>query len=289
MRTSRILLGMLTALAVSCMCGISVHAEEYTTTIRMRADQTQVQTGEQLALSMTVAQTDEPVIGALLEFQVHDSFRFVSVEPGGSIESSELSYSYIGNTIKILYVDNDAGGSPVQTDGVIGIVHLSAASPVLAQPLECVNTDVVGGQIQSNHQMNTIMSVDQVEAVGENKEIPTPEPQYAEKGGSVQLISDLPANEPSEQPTPTPRVITDQEGNSIMVEENEASKEKDITDQVLSGKPATIAVPDETAVNQQETEAPKASGIPAGILAAIVAIAAILGVGLILVFIRKKK
>lgn len=171
-----------------------VFAEDGTQTgLTLQPQQDTVETGRTVELTLTVEQTDQPLVGCMLQFTAADGYQFDSLRAGPDIQASELSYSFDGEIIVLLYIDNDLGNSPAGEGSRLAVISLTAVEETEAAPLVCTATDVVGGNLQQTTHMDVTVSAGMVKVTGPAVQLPAPTPHYAEEGGEPQPMPEQPA------------------------------------------------------------------------------------------------
>lgn len=171
------------ALSVMCLCAF---AEESSAVLRLKSSETKVKTGDTVKLTVIVEQTDQPLLGVLLDLEMAEGFQFSDVVPGKDIETNELSYHFTGSELIVVYMDNDVGGSAARQGAELMEIRLTAVSPVSGQPLNCLQTDVVGGTRTTDIQMAASLEMDSVTAKGEEVVTEAPQPIFVEEGKTVE-------------------------------------------------------------------------------------------------------
>lgn len=250
--------GILATGFLATVCAFPALASGNTTQLAIHSNQTTVETGKTVQLSLTIDATDQPILGASFDMRIADGFQFSSLSAGSGIEQSELSYNYIEGEIIAVYMDNDAGGSAAGQGTEILTLDLVAVSPTAAEPVTFLSTDVVGGTTTTDIQMDASATADQVNVTGVTVEIPTPEPVLVEDGQQ----SETPAQNAAmdEQPTsPAAEVIQDAPGvrsgdsNSSSVEQP-AEQNETSQSLVVSGATSETYDAADTADNMESEE-----------------------------------
>lgn len=190
-------------LLIALASGFAVFAEGGTiTSLTLQPKQTQLKTGQVLEMLLIVEQTDLPVVGCALQFTLMDGYQFDSLQAGPDIEASELSYSFDGSSIVLLYMDDDLGSSPAGAGAQLAVISLAAVSACETEPLSCTMADVVGGDFNETVQMEADIAVGTAIVTGQEVARPTPLPHYVEAGGEEQPMPEQPA---AAEPAPTPQ------------------------------------------------------------------------------------
>lgn len=188
------------------------------TSLTLQPRQAQLETGQLLDMVLAVEQTDLPVVGCALHLTLTDSYQFDSIKAGSDIEKSELSYSYDGSEIILLYMDDDLGGSPAGAGAQIAVISLAAVAACETAPLSCTLADVAGGDLDETVQMEADVSVGTAVVTGQQTARPAPPPHYVEAGGEEQPMAEHPAGtvstpapEGTEPPKKPENTVTEQE------------------------------------------------------------------------------
>ena len=78
------------------------------------------------------------------------------------------------------------GGSAAGEGAELMEIRVTAVSPVSGQPLNCLQTDVVGGTRTTDIQMDASLEMDSVTAQGEEVVTEAPQPIFVEEGKTVE-------------------------------------------------------------------------------------------------------
>lgn len=260
----------LAAWALACCMALAVQAAGLSTAFTVTPEQKEAATGSVVTLDITNTQSDLDVAAAMFTFTIPDGFVFEDVEKGSGVKGSELSYSYSGNELILLYLDSDGGGSPLQPGGELAKIKVRAASAGTTAPIVCTETDVsavdAAGEVQS---LDASVTVENVQVMGEPVALPTAAPSAMEQGeqktallqdaasgaeNSAEALQNQTAEKPEEtaEPQPTPTYITDAEGNRVEIQPAPTAEPNDITDKVLSAQPATSSDADAPAAQTEK-------------------------------------
>ena len=273
-----------------------VLASGNTTQLALHSNQTTVETGKTVQLSLTINATDQPILGASFDMRIADGFQFSSLSAGSGIEQSELSYNYIDGEIIAVYMDNDVGGSAAGQGTEILTLDLVAVSPTTAGPITFLSTDVVGGTTTTDIQMDASAMVDQVNVTGATVEIPTPKPVLVEDGQQSETPAQNTVTD-EQQTSSAAEVIQDApevrsgDSNSSSVEQ---SAEQNKTSQSIVVSDVTSETYDaaDTADNmesEQNGQRETVNSSNALILPVIFIVLAVLMVAIVVIFFRKRK
>ena len=93
-----------------------------------------------MELSLRCDSAATPTAALSLQFTLPEGYAVYDVDSGSGIVSNELSYSYTDSTLNVLYLDNDAGGSPVEPGSEVAKIKLTAATPGTGRPLVCIES-----------------------------------------------------------------------------------------------------------------------------------------------------
>lgn len=266
----------------------------------LAADNAQVTAGNIVELSLRCDSAATPTAALSLQFSLPEGYAVYDVDSGSGIVSNELSYSYTDSTLNVLYLDNDAGGSPVESGSEVAKIKLTAATPGTSRPLVCIESDASLVTAEGKVETQGIdLTIGDVTVTGEAVPVPTTVPSVS-TDGKKQTMVEASSNAASESttieerlqeqqakqngdaaanelpPTATPEIITDANGNKVQIVRNDQVEDNtvDVTENVLNAQPATTpaieAQPAADTVQQQSNAA-----LPVAlIVAAAIAIAA---------------
>ena len=266
------------------------------------ADNAQVTAGNIVELSLRCDSAATPTAALSLQFTLPEGYAVYDVDSGSGIVSNELSYSYTDSTLNVLYLDNDAGGSPVEPGSEVAKIKLTAATPGTGRPLVCIESDAslvtAEGKVESQ---DIDLTIGDMTVTGEAVPVPTTVPSVS-TDGKKQTMAEASSNAASESatmterlqeqqakqngdaaanelsPTATPEIITDANGNKMQIVRNERVEENavDVTEDVLNAQPATTptaeAQPAVDTVPQQSNAA-----LPVALVVVVVIAAAAAG------------
>lgn len=299
-----------TAATLCALClGFAASAAEVAQ-YSLTADNAQVTAGNIVELSLRCDSAATPTAALSLQFTLPEGYAVYDVDSGSGIVSNELSYSYTDSTLNVLYLDNDAGGSPVESGSEVAKIKLTAATPGTGRPLVCIESDAslvtVDGKVETQ---GIDLTISDMTVTGEAVPVPTTVPSVS-TDGKKQTMAEASSNAASESatvterlqeqqakqngdaaanelpPTATPEIITDANGNKMQIVRNERVEENvvDVTEDVLNAQPATTptteAQPAVDTVPQQSNAA-----LPVALVVVVVIAAAAAGV----VCYKKKK
>ena len=276
----------------------------------LTADNAQVTAGNIVELSLRCDSAATPTAALSLQFTLPEGYAVYDVDSGSGIVSNELSYSYTDSTLNVLYLDNDAGGSPVESGSEVAKIKLTAATPGTGRPLVCIESDASLVTVEGKVETQGIdLTISDMTVTGEAVPVPTTVPSVS-TDGKKQTMAEASSNAASESatvterlqeqqakqngdaaanelpPTATPEIITDANGNKMQIVRNERVEENvvDVTEDVLNAQPATTptteAQPAVDTVPQQSNAA-----LPVALVVVVVIAAAAAGV----VCYKKKK
>lgn len=295
------------ALCTLCL-GFSASAAEVAQ-YSLTADNAQVTAGNVVELSLRCDAADTPTAALSLQFTLPEGYAVYDVDTGSGIVGNELSYSYTDSTLNVLYLDNDAGGSPVEPGAEVAKIKLTAATPGTGRPLVCIETDAslvtADGKVETQ---GIDLTIGEVTVTGEAVPVPTTVPSVS-TDGRKQTIAEASSNAASESttaerleqqqarqngsntaadeptPTATPEIITDANGNKVQIVRNEQAEDNavDVTEDVLNAQPATT--PAAEAGPAADTQQQNGSALPVVLIVVVVLAAAAMGV----VWFKKKK
>lgn len=268
----------------------------------LTADNAQVTAGNIVELSLRCDSAATPTAALSLQFTLPEGYAVYDVDSGSGIVSNELSYSYTDSTLNVLYLDNDAGGSPVEPGSEVAKIKLTAATPGTGQPLVCIESDASLVTVEGKVETQGIdLTIGDMTVTGEAVPVPTTVPSVS-TDGKKQTMAEASSNAASESatmverlqeqqakqngdaaanelpPTATPEIITDANGNKMQIVHNERVEENavDVTEDVLNAQPATAptteAQPSADTVPQQSNEA-----LPVALVVVVVIAAAAAG------------
>ena len=200
------------------------------------------------------------------------------------------------------YLDNDAGGSPVEPGSEVAKIKLTAATPGTGRPLVCIESDASLVTVEGKVETQGIdLTISDMTVTGEAVPVPTTVPSVS-TDGKKQTMAEASSNAASESatmterlqeqqakqngdatanelsPTATPEIITDANGNKMQIVRNERVEENavDVTEDVLNAQPATTptaeAQPAVDTVPQQSNAA-----LPVALVVVVVIAAAAAG------------
>lgn len=268
----------------------------------LTADNAQVTAGNIVELSLRCDSAATPTAALSLQFTLPEGYAVYDVDSGSGIVSNELSYSYTDSTLNVLYLDNDAGGSPVEPGSEVAKIKLTAATPGTGQPLVCIESDASLVTVEGKVETQGIdLTISDMTVTGEAVPVPTTVPSVS-TDGKKQTMAETSSNAASESatmterlqeqqakqngdaaanelpPTATPEIITDANGNKMQIVRNERVEENavDVTEDVLNAQPATTptteAQPAVDTVPQQSNAA-----LPVALVVVVVIAAAAAG------------
>lgn len=291
-----------TAATLCALClGFAASAAEVAQ-YSLTADNAQVTAGNIVELSLRCDSAATPTAALSLQFTLPEGYAVYDVDSGSGIVSNELSYSYTDSTLNVLYLDNDAGGSPVEPGSEVAKIKLTAATPGTGRPLVCIESDAslvtAEGKVESQ---DIDLTIGDMTVTGEAVPVPTTVPSVS-TDGKKQAMAEASSNAASESatmterlqeqqakqngdaaanelsPTATPEIITDANGNKMQIVRNERVEENavDVTEDVLNAQPATTptaeAQPAVDTVPQQSNAA-----LPVALVVVVVIAAAAAG------------
>lgn len=288
-----------TAATLCALClGFAASAAEVAQ-YSLTADNAQVTAGNIVELSLRCDSAATPTAALSLQFTLPEGYAVYDVDSGSGIVSNELSYSYTDSTLNVLYLDNDAGGSPVEPGSEVAKIKLTAATPGTGQPLVCIESDASLVTVEGKVETQGIdLTISDMTVTGEAVPVPTTVPSVS-TDGKKQTMAETSSNAASESatmterlqeqqakqngdaaanelpPTATPEIITDANGNKMQIVRNERVEENavDVTEDVLNAQPATTptteAQPAVDTVPQQSNAA-----LPVALVVVIAAAAA---------------
>ena len=268
----------------------------------LTADNAQVTAGNFVELSLRCDSAATPTAALSLQFTLPEGYAVYDVDSGSGIVSNELSYSYTDSTLNVLYLDNDAGGSPVEPGSEVAKIKLTAATPGTGRPLVCIESDASLVTVEGKVETQGIdLTISDMTVTGEAVPVPTTVPSVS-TDGKKQTMAEASSNAASESatmterlqeqqakqngdatanelsPTATPEIITDANGNKMQIVRNERVEENavDVTEDVLNAQPATTptaeAQPAVDTVPQQSNAA-----LPVALVVVVVIAAAAAG------------
>lgn len=291
-----------TAATLCALClGFAASAAEVAQ-YSLTADNAQVTAGNIVELSLRCDSAATPTAALSLQFTLPEGYAVYDVDSGSGIVSNELSYSYTDSTLNVLYLDNDAGGSPVEPGSEVAKIKLTAATPGTGRPLVCIESDAslvtAEGKVESQ---DIDLTISDMTVTGEAVPVPTTVPSVS-TDGKKQTMAEASSNAASESatmterlqeqqakqngdaaanelpPTATPEIITDANGNKMQIVRNERVEENavDVTEDVLNAQPATTPTtevqPAVDTVSQQSNAA-----LPVALVVVVVIAAAAAG------------
>ena len=291
-----------TAATLCALClGFAASAAEVAQ-YSLTADNAQVTAGNIVELSLRCDSAATPTAALSLQFTLPEGYAVYDVDSGSGIVSNELSYSYTDSTLNVLYLDNDAGGSPVEPGSEVAKIKLTAATPGTGRPLVCIESDASLVTVEGKVETQGIdLTISDMTVTGEAVPIPTTVPSVS-TDGKKQTMAEASSNAASESatvterlqeqqakqngdaaanelpPTATPEIITDANGNKMQLVRNERVEENamDVTEDVLNAQPATTptaeAQPAVDTVPQQSNAA-----LPVALVVVVVIAAAAAG------------
>lgn len=291
-----------TAATLCALClGFAASAAEVAQ-YSLTADNAQVTAGNIVELSLRCDSAATPTAALSLQFTLPEGYAVYDVDSGSGIVNNELSYSYTDSTLNVLYLDNDAGGSPVEPGSEVAKIKLTAATPGTGQPLVCIESDASLVTVEGKVETQGIdLTIGDMTVTGEAVPVPTTVPSVS-TDGKKQTMAEASSNAASESatvterlqeqqakqngdaaanelsPTATPEIITDANGNKMQIVRNERVEENavDVTEDVLNAQPATTptaeAQPAVDTVPQQSNAA-----LPVALVVVVVIAAAAAG------------
>lgn len=247
----------------------NVYAAE-TAQYSLKADKSQVSTGQNVELTLRCESASTPTAALILEFDLPQGYAVYDVENGSGVKSSELSYSYTDTTLNLLYLDDDGGNSPVQPGAEVAKITLTAATPGSGQPLTCTRTDA--SQVSGSGEVQTqavSLTIDSLTVTGEAMPVPSTTPSFSTDGEKQSIEEVYTTAEKLEEqknkqssnsqdsaaPTATPNIVTDTNGNQIQIigNEQEENNTVDVTEDVLNAQPATQPAAESSDSKQQQS------------------------------------
>lgn len=291
-----------TAATLCALClGFAASAAEVAQ-YSLTADNAQVTAGNIVELSLRCDSAATPTAALSLQFTLPEGYAVYDVDSGSGIVSNELSYSYTDSTLNVLYLDNDAGGSPVEPGSEVAKIKLTAATPGTGRPLVCIESDASLVTVEGKVETQGIdLTISDMTVTGEAVPVPTTVPSVS-TDGKKQTMAEASSNAASESatmterlqeqqakqngdtaanelpPTATPEIVTDANGNKMQIVRNERVEENavDVTEDVLNAQPATTptteAQPAVDTVPQQSNAA-----LPVALVVVVVIAAAAAG------------
>ena len=291
-----------TAATLCALClGFAASAAEVAQ-YSLTADNAQVTAGNIVELSLRCDSAATPTAALSLQFTLPEGYAVYDVDSGSGIVINELSYSYTDSTLNVLYLDNDAGGSPVEPGSEVAKIKLTAATPGTGRPLVCIESDASLVTVEGKVETQGIdLTISDMTVTGEAVPVPTTVPSVS-TDGKKQTMAEASSNAASESatmterlqeqqakqngdatanelsPTATPEIITDANGNKMQIVRNERVEENavDVTEDVLNAQPATTptaeAQPAVDTVPQQSNAA-----LPVALVVVVVIAAAAAG------------
>lgn len=291
-----------TAATLCALClGFAASAAEVAQ-YSLTADNAQVTAGNIVELSLRCDSAATPTAALSLQFTLPEGYAVYDVDSGSGIVSNELSYSYTDSTLNVLYLDNDAGGSPVEPGSEVAKIKLTAATPGTGRPLVCIESDASLVTVEGKVETQGIdLTISDMTVTGEAVPVPTTVPSVS-TDGKKQTMAEASSNTASESatmterlqeqqakqngdtaanelpPTATPEIVTDANGNKMQIVRNERVEENavDVTEDVLNAQPATTptteAQPAVDTVPQQSNAA-----LPVALVVVVVIAAAAAG------------
>lgn len=291
-----------TAATLCALClGFAASAAEVAQ-YSLTADNAQVTAGNIVELSLRCDSAATPTAALSLQFTLPEGYAVYDVDSSSGIVSNELSYSYTDSTLNVLYLDNDAGGSPVEPGSEVAKIKLTAATPGTGRPLVCIESDASLVTVEGKVETQGIdLTISDMTVTGEAVPVPTTVPSVS-TDGKKQTMAEASSNAASESatmterlqeqqakqngdatanelsPTATPEIITDANGNKMQIVRNERVEENavDVTEDVLNAQPATTptaeAQPAVDTVPQQSNAA-----LPVALVVVVVIAAAAAG------------
>lgn len=288
-----------TAATLCALClGFAASAAEVAQ-YSLTAENAQVTAGNIVELSLRCDSAATPTAALSLQFTLPEGYAVYDVDSGSGIVSNELSYSYTDSTLNVLYLDNDAGGSPVEPGSEVAKIKLTAATPGTCRPLVCIESDASLVTVEGKVETQGIdLTISDMTVTGEAVPVPTTVPSVS-TDGKKRTMAEASSNAASESaavterlqeqqakqngdaaanelpPTATPEIITDANGNKMQIVRNERVEENavDVTEDVLNAQPATTptaeAQPAVDTVPQQSNAA-----LPVALVVVIAAAAA---------------
>lgn len=290
-----------TAATLCALClGFAASAAEVAQ-YSLTADNAQVTAGNIVELSLRCDSAATPTAALSLQFTLPEGYAVYDVDSGSGIVTNELSYSYTDSTLNVLYLDNDAGGSPVEPGSEVAKIKLTAATPGTGRPLVCIESDAslvtAEGKVESQ---DIDLTIGDMTVTGEAVPVPTTVPSVS-TDGKKQTMAEASSNAASESatmaerlqeqqtkqngdaaadeptPTATPEIITDANGNKMQIVRNERVEENavDVTEDVLNAQPATTPTtevqPAVDTVSQQSNAALPVALVVVVVIAAVAA------------------
>ena len=299
------------AAALCALClGFAASAAEVAQ-YSLTADNAQVTAGDVVELSLRCDSAATPTAALSLQFTLPEGYAVYDVDTGSGIVSNELSYSYTDSTLNVLYLDNDAGGSPVEPGSEVAKIKLTAATPGTGRPLVCIESDASLVTAEGKVETQGIeLTIGDVTVTGEAVPVPTTVPSVSTDGKKQTIAEassgaasestttverlqeqqakqngDTAADEPT--PTATPEIITDANGNKVQIVRNDQAEENtvDVTEDVLNAQPATTPAAEAQPAADTAQQQSSSAALPVALVVVVVIAAAAAGA----VWYKKKK
>lgn len=195
-----------TAATLCALClGFAASAAEVAQ-YSLTADNAQVTAGNIVELSLRCDSAATPTAALSLQFTLPEGYAVYDVDSGSGIVSNELSYSYTDSTLNVLYLDNDAGGSPVESGSEVAKIKLTAATPGTGRPLVCIESDASLVTVEGKVETQGIdLTISDMTVTGEAVPVPTTVPSVS-TDGKKQTMAEASSNAASESATVTERL-----------------------------------------------------------------------------------
>ena len=159
-----------------------------------------------MELSLRCDSAATPTAALSLQFTLPEGYAVYDVDSGSGIVSNELSYSYTDSTLNVLYLDNDAGGSPVEPGSEVAKIKLTAATPGTGRPLVCIESDASLVTVEGKVETQGIdLTISDMTVTGEAVPVPTTVPSVS-TDGKKQTMAEASSNAASESATMTERL-----------------------------------------------------------------------------------
>ena len=233
-----------TAATLCALClGFAASAAEVAQ-YSLTADNAQVTAGNIVELSLRCDSAATPTAALSLQFTLPESYAVYDVDSGSGIVSNELSYSYTDSTLNVLYLDNDAGGSPVDPGSEVAKIKLTAATPGTGRPLVCIESDASLVTAEGKVETQGIdLTIGDVTVTGDAVPVPTTVPSVS-TDGKKQTMAEASSNAASESATMTERLQEQQakqNGDATANELPPTATPEIITDTMVTGILHTMA------------------------------------------------
>lgn len=188
--------------------GLTAAAAPPSTRFTVTPDRATAQTGESITYTVAYTEGDMDVAGAMFTFTLPDGCTFASAAAGSGRSGNEISYSITGNELRLMFLDNGAGNTPVHVGEEISRFVLTLSSPGEKALRSAGNVDVSCIQNNTAYSVEGTALISGLSVQGEtHAETPKAEPGktvYAEAGGSETTVQTPAAAHSPAGPTPAP-------------------------------------------------------------------------------------